>query len=293
SGIIGFGFASISAYNHYQLMISEPLFSFYLERYINKANQVLHPAMRSLGGTNSSLYKGPIDSEYLNLTGPPSYWLLVVSCKHRYSVMFSVCGLAAIDTGTTFIRAITTRIWAQISGSTELTGDWQGLYASPCDPNVAAHIYFGGTNWAISPLDVDLSTFNDTMIGNANTTSLIYAGGIFDIGISSTPAWIVGDTFLKNVYSVFRASPVAVGFPQLANGLSSSTGSSDSNPVQVTSLTPLPTSTCASLSGSGNSISRSTSPGSASPNKNIAASFTLLVSGRMLHLLPLSRAHVH
>lgn len=34
---------------------------------------------------------------------------------------------------------------------------------------------------------------------------------------SSVPPWIVGDTFLKNVYSVYRAStPPAVGFAQLS-----------------------------------------------------------------------------
>lgn len=54
------------------------------------------------------------------------------------------------------------------------------------------------------------------------------AGGIFDIGTTignaqGVPSWIVGDTFLKNVYTVFQANPPAVGFAQLASGLSSST----------------------------------------------------------------------
>lgn len=41
-------------------------------------------------------------------------------------------GLAAIDTGTTLIGAPTpyaASIWAQVPGSMELSGDWQGLYA--------------------------------------------------------------------------------------------------------------------------------------------------------------------
>jgi hypothetical protein len=89
-----------------------------------------------------------------------------------------------------------------------------------CDTNVTVYISFGGTNWAISPLDMNLGTLNDTMIGNAGASSpsQMCAGGIFDIGIGSAPAWIVGDTFLKNVYSVFHASPAAVGFAQLAGG---------------------------------------------------------------------------
>ena len=45
-------------------------------------------------------------------------------------------------------------------------------------------------------------------------------GGFFALDTSGTsaPPWIVGDTFLKNVYSVFRASsPAAVGFATLSS----------------------------------------------------------------------------
>ncbi|KAG1902677.1 aspartic peptidase domain-containing protein [Suillus fuscotomentosus] len=300
SGIMGLGFTSISAlqttpfwealYNANNL--SEPLFSFYLERYVNQANQISAApgGVFTLGGTNSSLYNGSI--EYLDLTGPPSYWLLTVSSvtvQGKTIAIDPLGGLAAIDTGTTLIGAptpIAASIWAQVPGSTELSGDWQGLYAFPCDTNVTVYMSFGGTNWAISPLDMNLGTLNNTMTGNtmtgnASTTSQMCAGGIFDIGIGSIPNWIVGDTFLKNVYSVFRASPPAVGFAQLASGLSSSTGSSDPNPVQVTGLTPLPTSTCASSSGSSSSASgSSTNSGSPSqsPIKIIALPLSLLAS---------------
>ena len=43
-------------------------------------------------------------------------------------------------------------------------------------------------------------------------------GGFFALDTSGTsaPAWIVGDTFLKNVYSVFRANPASVGFATLS-----------------------------------------------------------------------------
>jgi hypothetical protein len=94
SGLMGLGFASLSGlktnpfwetlYNTNQL--SEPLFSFFLERYINQPLMDSAPGgVLTLGGTNSSLYQGSI--EYTNLTGTPSYWLLNVSCQcHRYSM---------------------------------------------------------------------------------------------------------------------------------------------------------------------------------------------------------------
>ncbi|KAG2137003.1 hypothetical protein DEU56DRAFT_352954 [Suillus clintonianus] len=132
----------------------------------------------------------------------------------------------------------------------------------------------------------------DTMIGNANTTSQICTGGIFDIGIGSTPAWIDGNT-LKNVYSVFHASPTAVGFTQLASGLSSSAGLSDSNPVQVTGLTPLPTSTCVSLEWERKHDERQhTLCICFFQQEHRPIAYSSRLCDRLLHPLPLSRGNV-
>jgi len=64
-------------YNTNQL--AEPLFSFYLERYINQPLTDAAPGgTLTLGGTNSSLYQGSI--EYMSLAGAELYWALNVSC---------------------------------------------------------------------------------------------------------------------------------------------------------------------------------------------------------------------
>ena len=59
-------------------------------------------------------------------------------------------------------------------------------------------------------------------VGISSTGVQMCVGGIFDISSiidpgSKGPAWIVGDTFLKNVYSVYRANPPSVGFATLAS----------------------------------------------------------------------------
>jgi len=104
-------------------------------------------------------------------------------------------------------------------------------------------------------------------------TSGMCAGAIFDAGVLYdgwfNETWIVGDTFLKNVYSVFRAEPPAIGFAQLASGLSSSTGSFDPNPVQSGSL-PAPTTPGGSPNGG--------LTGAASANKNIVFYLTLIAT---------------
>ena len=87
SGLMGLAFASLSVLRttpfwgalYHAGLLSEPLFSFYLERYINQPLMDSAPGgILTLGGTNSSLYQGSI--EYLSLTGSESWWLLNVSC---------------------------------------------------------------------------------------------------------------------------------------------------------------------------------------------------------------------
>ncbi|KAG1718633.1 hypothetical protein EDB19DRAFT_2031062 [Suillus lakei] len=162
------------------------------QHYVNQAGRISAAlgGVLTLWGTHLSLYKGSM--EYLN----------IVLVTHSLTVQGDTI---TIDTGTTLIRAPTPIV-------------------ATCHTNVVVHISFGGTNWAISPLDLNLGTLNNTMIDNANTTSQMCAGLLL-LGF-------VGDTFLKNVYLVFRASPAAFGFAQLVSGLSSSTGFSNPNLVQ-------------------------------------------------------------
>ncbi|KAG1736960.1 aspartic peptidase domain-containing protein [Suillus lakei] len=216
--------------------LSEPPFAFYLKYYVNQASQIsaAPDSVLTLEVTNSNLYKGSIN--YLDLTGPPLHWLLAVSSVTVQGKTITIdppSGLAAIDTGTTLIGAPTPLpqvFWPECLTPQSLPA----IGKASCDTNVTVHISFGGTNWAISPLDMNLGTLNGTMIGNVNITSQKCASSIFDIGIGSTP------------YSMF------IGFAQLASGSSPSTRL---NPVQpeVTALMLLPTSICASSGGSGNS----------------------------------------
>ena len=57
-------------------------------------------------------------------------------------------------------------------------------------------------------------------------------GGFFALDTSGTsaPPWIVGDTFLKNVYSVFRANPASVGFATLSSTATAMNGANANAP---------------------------------------------------------------
>ena len=77
---------------------------------------------------------------------------------------------------------------------------------------------FGSSSiaWPISNADFNLM--------QASSTACVGAFFALDTSGTSAPPWIVGDTFLKNVYSVFRASPPSVGFAQLSDAAGGSSG---------------------------------------------------------------------
>jgi cathepsin D len=97
------------------------------------------------------------------------------------------------------------------------------------------------------------------------------AGAIFHYGVLTGGGdfWIIDDTFLKNVYSVFRTVSLTIGFAKLADGLNSSSGTFDPNLVQSGSL-PAP-STSSESSGGG-------LVGATSANKDIVVSLVLLAA---------------
>jgi cathepsin D len=229
SGILGLAFSAIASTHSTpfwqalgsQLSASE--MAFYLTRFNDdsSAKDEEPGGVFTLGGTNSSLFTG--DIEFLNMpSGTPTFWLLTMSAitVQGQSVQISTgnAALAAIDTGTTLIGGPTAdvnAIWAAVPGSAAVENQ-QGFFSFPCSTSVQVTLSFGGKAWPISTTDMNL--------GQISRGSSQCLGAIFDLSLGSNipsgsgnPSWVVGDTFLKNVYSVFRADPGSVGFAQLSS----------------------------------------------------------------------------
>jgi len=171
--------------------------------------------------------------------------------------------LSAIDTGTTLVGGPTDdvkAIWNSVKGSSQIrNGPYAGFYAFPCSTDVTVTFNFGGKTWPISTTDMNLGEVEQGQC----------LGGIFDLGQGTSiqggggnPSWVVGDTFLKNVYSVFRADPPAVGFASLASGLqqsfsgspgslSSTAGGGSSTQVIPSTSSPVQSTTQGSVNGGG------------------------------------------
>ncbi|VDC07598.1 unnamed protein product [Peniophora sp. CBMAI 1063] len=229
-GLFGLGFQSLSASGalpFWQALVNageldSPDMSFYFTRHLDDATSSTETdpgGTFTLGGTNSSFYQGDIEFNAFPDGTEPSFWLQTVSSLtvngNSVDISNDSSNIAAIDTGTTLLGGPTAAVqafWAQIDGSQELSGDQAGLWEFPCETNISSTLAFGGTAWPISPADMNL--------GQISQDSCV--GAVFDVTQGATvnpnvPSWIVGDTFLKNVYTVLRAgdSP-AVGFAKLA-----------------------------------------------------------------------------
>ena len=202
---------------------SEPVMAFQLTRFLNASNvQELEPGGSfTMGYTNSSLYTGNID--YQNLPdGQQSFWIQeITSMTVQGKTLTQPSGsasYAAIDTGTTLVAGPASAIqslYAQIPGSEPGSGQWEGFYSYPCDTDVNVALSFGGPIWPVSPGDFQFTSTSENRC----------IGAFYEIpGNEGTPAWIVGDTFLKNVYSVFRFNPPSVGFAALSTEATSMNG---------------------------------------------------------------------
>ncbi|WFD01054.1 cathepsin D [Malassezia yamatoensis] len=233
SGIMGMGFESLSSSSatpfwqvaSIQGKLKDPVFSFELTD-INdssSAGKVTAGGVFTLGDLDDQQYSGEITwvdvaSQYGSRG--IGYWgikmdSLTVNGK---SVSLGDTNLVAVDTGTTLIGApesIVEQVYAQIpnaqaaSSSSEGT---RGYYTFPCSQTFSVTFTFGGKGFTLNQDDLN--------IGQLETGSKMCGGAIFVVDVpsgSTTPGWILGDTFLSKYYSVYSWQPERVGFASLPN----------------------------------------------------------------------------
>lgn len=203
-GIMGMGYQSISQMNvppffqslMKQNKVAKAQFSFNLESAGSEVNSELY-----LGGANPNMYQGntewhPVVSE--------SYWVLngdaYVDKKPASDDFYAI-----IDTGTTVIVAPPDQaqhFWNSVPGSAPYGG---GYYTFPCNNVPEVSFSFGGKQWQMSEDNINLGS---TSAGSGRCVGSVVGR---DVGIN---AWIIGDSFLKGVYTTFDFDQNAVGFSE-------------------------------------------------------------------------------
>ncbi|KAI4519806.1 acid protease [Schizophyllum commune Tattone D] len=162
-----------------------------------------------LGGANDKLYSG--DVEYHDVDKSEGFWLIT-------GASISVDGKSAADNFDTIIDSGTTLaygppdtiddIFSKIDGA-KAYDQQQGLYSFPCDSAPDVSFSWGGKDWKISA-----DNFNAGQAEEGSSDCIASLAGQ-DLGLGDN-TWLLGDAFMKNVYTVFDFDQDAVGFADLA-----------------------------------------------------------------------------
>ncbi|KAI0769926.1 acid protease [Fomes fomentarius] len=207
-GLLGLGLPQISNLGHDPFFYTavaqdtapEGVFSFKLDQ---SGSELF------IGGTNEDLYTG--DIEYHTLSSDNGFWQIGGASVTVDGSTAASSFETIIDSGSTIITAPTSAaktFWAKVSGSKVYDSE-QGLYEYPCDSPPDVAFSWGGKSWSISADDINLGTVSS---GSSQCVGSI-AGG--DLGLGSK-VWLLGDTLMKNTYTVFSVDDNAVGFAELA-----------------------------------------------------------------------------
>jgi len=200
-GICGLGFPENLSFGTTPLFqtlldggqLPEPVFAFYLNDFASEL---------FVGGTNPEHYHGNFTHVPVTTTG---YWSTgadrVKLNGHRILNNIDVI----LDSGSSLILAntsIANYIYGKIPDSKLVNGSW----TYPCDQDVNISFTFGGTEFTVLP-----SVFN---YGRVSPSSKICQGGIGSIG-DEFDGLILGDVFMRSVYTKFDYAHKKIGFAQL------------------------------------------------------------------------------
>lgn len=206
--------------------LSSRIFSVSLGRYSDGSNH----GQVTFGGTDPAKYTGNIKYTAVSAKGHGD-WTIPMDDLGYDGKSSEIKGrLAYIDTGTSYVfgpGADVAALHKMIPGST--TTD-QIEYTVPCDSK-GLTVTFSGITYTISTKDW-LSKSGDRCISN------IYGHEVVQ------NSWLLGDLFLKNVYSVFDADEKRIGFAAKvaspdgpATVITTQPSTSGSNGPQTTPLT--------------------------------------------------------
>ncbi|KAI3617138.1 hypothetical protein CBS9595_003047 [Malassezia furfur] len=228
AGVMGLGFQTLSTTRtipFWEVLASEgkmqdAVFSFQLASNLdNIQNQtdILPGGTWTLGKIDHTQFRGEISwSAVLDAYGPEGngFWGIHMDALkvNGEAIQLGNQSTASIDTGTTLLggpAALVAQVYASVPGAARGSGDLAQYYTFPCDAQFNMTFVFNQRPWVLT---------NDTLnLGSLSSNSSQCIGAVFvaDHLSSSSPAWVLGDSFLKTVYSVFSYHPPLVGFAQL------------------------------------------------------------------------------
>ncbi|KZO90416.1 acid protease [Calocera viscosa TUFC12733] len=204
-GLMGLGFPQLSSFPadpfifnlFFQGSLSAGSFSFKLA----ESGSSLY-----IGGADSSLHAGSFSYTPVTQEG---YWQVTTQSLKLGSTTIASNQVSIVDSGTTLIYVdpdTADLFYSHIRGSTQDDSLGEGLYTLPCSsiPNNVAVDFAGKT------VTISSSVFNFGQVSQGSSTCV---GGI---AAGNFGFWILGDVFMRNVYTQFDMANGRVGIATLA-----------------------------------------------------------------------------
>lgn len=162
----------------------------------------------TLGGTDPNYYTGAIT--YTNVNSNNGFWQIPLGgVAVDGKKVVGAGNNAIIDTGTTLLlgpESDVAAIHAKVPGAQQNS---DGSYLVPCDSKHTVSLTFGGRQFTIPASDFVYTHDRDQ-------PQYCFSGIVADVGGIVGGNWLVGDQFLKNVYTAYRYAPTKqVGFATL------------------------------------------------------------------------------
>ncbi|RDA89865.1 hypothetical protein CP533_0408 [Ophiocordyceps camponoti-saundersi (nom. inval.)] len=192
---------------------------------LNRAADGVNAGEIKFGSTNPDKFSGNIS--YTPLGSQDGEWAIPIDDMAFDGKKAGVGGvLAYIDTGTSFVFGSQDRVQkvhSVIPGAKSADGQ---TYKVPCDTIKPLTFTFSGIDYEVSPKDW-IAPKNAA----GECTSNVYG---FEVAKGS---WLIGDTFLMNVYTVFDKDEKRIGFANLANAKQKQTSTSSTSRVATNAET--------------------------------------------------------
>ncbi len=179
-----------------QQLLRANLFGVHLSRSADGAND----GQITFGAPDSSKFSG--DLSYIDSVSTDGLWEIPADGAGVDGQSLGFTGKTAIiDTGTSYILMPpedAKALHAKLPGS-ENSGE---TYNIPCDTNLPVQFIFSGVTYDVSPKDY---------VGKPDKTGKTCSSNIIGHQSFGPDAWLLGDVYLKNVYTVFDFDKDRIG----------------------------------------------------------------------------------
>ncbi|GEM08460.1 aspartic-type endopeptidase [Rhodotorula toruloides] len=155
-----------------------------------------------LGGVDDSKHSGLV--VYTPVV-QPGYWM-VLGTAYANGVPTALLKNMIVDTGTTLIIGPRTDVAHFFEKVPHARRFREGYYMYPCGQEWTADFEFGGVKYSIPSQYLNLGLTAEGVSPSRYCVAAIVGQ---DIGVD---AWIIGDVFLRSVYTVFNFGLNSVGF---------------------------------------------------------------------------------